>query len=195
MNLKRFTIISSIIMTIILVAIITLSCVKVDNSLKIDDPSIIRIYAKSSVPVEYSEEETPSKYNKVLKLFKATTKLSIMDYMISGRPLNMKPSQDINEPLKYETWKESNKSNYYYIELIFEEKQSIIVSIDGNTKVVEFTAFIMKVQKSRFGKEVALYPSTSTQDKKNYASGPILLTMEQNKLYNFIDKIAETNED
>lgn len=195
MNLKRFTIISSIIMTLILATIITLSCIKVDNGLKIDNPSMIRIYANSSVPVEYSQEATPSKYKKALKVYNETTKLSIMDYMIAGRSLKIKPSQDIKEPPKYESWKEANKSNYFCFELIFDETQSVVVNIDGNTKVVEFTGLIMKVGKSRLGKEVALYFSTSTSDSKNYSKSPILITMDQNKLYNFIDDIAVSEEE
>ena len=71
----------------------------------------------------------------------------------------------------------------------------MVVNIDGNTKVVEFTGLIMKVGKSRLGKEVALYFSTSTSDSKNYSKSPILITMDQNKLYNFIDDIAVSEEE
>lgn len=181
MNLKRFSIISAVIIGLIITTIITLACIKVDNGLGLDDPSKIIFYSKSTVGTQYSLEETPSKYNKANKLYKEMTNLSVIDYMITGKSLKLEPSQDVNQ--KYDTWKDVNKSNNYCLELIFDEKQSIIVNVDGNTRVVEFYSLIMILQKSSNGKEAVMYFSTSEGTSKNYSTSPILVNAKQNDLY------------
>jgi len=189
MNLKRFSIIASVIIGLIIATIITLSCIKVDSGLDIDNPSKIIVYAKNSVGVQYSMEETPSKYKKAKKCYEDMTNLSIFDYMVTGKSLKQKPSQDINQ--KYETWKESNKNTFYCVELIFKEKQSVIVTIDGKTKVVEFYALIMKVDKTTTSEEVAMYFSTSEGTSKSYSTSPILINAKQNKLYDLAKSLVE----
>ena len=187
MNLKRFGIIASIIIVLIIATTIVLGCVKVNNGLDLDQPSKIVIYNKSSVGVEYTSETTPSKYNKVKEMYEEMTSLSVFDYMLNGISLNQQASQDLSQD--YATWKESNKSNNYCLELIFSEKQSVVVSINGNTKVVEFYALIMTIEESSHGKETALYFSTSSGTSKSYSTSPILVTAKQSKLYDYISNL------
>ena len=190
MNLKRFSIISAIIIGLLIATLITLACVKVDNGLSINDPSKIIVYTKSTVGTEYSEEKTPAKYKKVKKLYNEMTNLSVIDYMITGKSLRLEPSQDLDQ--EYPTWDNSkNKSNYYCVELIFDEKQSIIVNIDGNTKVIEFYALIMTIQKSNLSREVAVYFSTTEGTSKNYSSSPILINAKQNGLFEYIQSMND----
>ena len=189
MNLKRFSIISAVIIGILVTTLITLSFIKVDNSLNIDDPSKIIVYSKSTIGAQYSLETTPSKYKKAKKCYDSMTNLSVVDYMISGKNLKLEPSQDVDQ--KYSTWKESNKSNNYCVELIFDEKQSIIVTVDGNTKVIEFYGLIMMLNKTNNGGEVAMYFSTSEGTSKSYTTSPILLNGKQNALYKLAQSLEE----
>lgn len=189
MNLKRFSIISAVIIGLLIATLITLSCVKVNNGLSLDDPSKIIVYAKSTVGTEYSMEETPSKYKEAKKVYENITNLSVIDYMITGKSLKLEPGQDLKQ--KYATWKESNKSSNYCVELIFDKKQSIVVNVEGNTKVVEFYALIMMVEKSNLGREVAVYFSTSEGTSKSYSTSPILINAKQNKLYKLIQSTVK----
>ena len=189
MNLKRFSIFTSIIIAIIIATVITLSCIKIDNGLKTDEPVKFNLYAKTSVSTQYSKTETPSKFNEVNELYKEMTRLSLLDKTLTGRKMHAMPSQDIEQ--NYPTWKEANKSDYYCLEVIFEEKQSITVSIDGNTKVIDFYGLIMKVTKSTTSKEVAMYFSTSEGTYKSYSTSPILINANQSGMYKYIDKLAE----
>lgn len=189
MTIKKFTIFTSIIIGIIIVTSIVLGCVKIDNGLKFDEPQKFKVYAKSSIGLEYSKETTPSKYNELNNLYKEMTNLSIFKYMINGVGLDIEPGQDMAE--NEDSWLESNKSNYYCLEVIFEDKQSTVVNVNGDTKVVEFYALIMKVEKSVTGKEVALYFSTSEGSSKSYSKNPLLVMAKQNKVFKFIDKVSE----
>ena len=107
---------------------------------------------------------------------------------LNGKNLKLEPSQDVKQ--KYSTWKESNKSDNYCMELIFEEKQSIIVTVDGNTKVIEFYGLIMVLNKTSNGAEVAMYFSTSEGTSKNYTTSPILVNAKQNGLYKLAASLA-----
>lgn len=189
MNLKRFSIISAVIIGLIIATIITLACIKVDNGLSLDDPSKIIIYSKSTVGTQYSLEETPSKYRQAKKAYEEMTNLSVIDYMITGKSLKLEPSQDVKQ--KLDTWKETNKSNNYCVELIFDEKQSVVVSVDGDTKVVEFYALIMIVNKTTYSHEVAMYFSTSEGTSKSYTTSPILVKAKQNALYKLAVELYE----
>ena len=181
MNLKKFSIISSIIIGILIVTLVTLSLIRVDNGMTLDEPSKIIFYPKTTAGVHYTKEETPSKFNQAKKLYEEMTNLSVLDYMLAGKSLKQDPSQDVNQ--LYKTWTESNKTNSLCMELIFEEKQSVVINVDGNTKVVEFYGLIMMLEKTALGHEVAMYFSTSTGTSKSYSTSPILIHAKQTKLY------------
>ena len=114
MTLKRFTIISSIIVGIILVLSVVLSCIKVDRGVKVVPDQFI-VYNKTTAGTTYDEELRPTKYNKILNLYKNMTKLSIMDYMFKGRSLDTMAAQDLDN--NYGTWREDNKSKGLCLEL------------------------------------------------------------------------------
>ena len=188
MTLKKFGIFTGIIAAIIVITTIVLSCIRVDCGLGLTPDKII-VYSESSVGVEYTEETTPSRYNRLNSLLNSSTNLSIIDYMFRGVSLNSKPSQDIDN--EYGRWSENNKSNGYCVELIFNDKQTVIVSIDGDTKVVEFYGLIFMVEDSIASREVAIYFSTSEGSSKSYTTNPILLNAKQNKLLSYLIEINE----
>jgi len=75
--------------------------------------------------------------------------------------------------------------------MIFDEKQSVVVTAEGNTKVVEFYALIMILDKTSNGGEAALYFSTSEGTSKSYSKSPILVNAKLNDLYDFAKSLQE----
>ena len=127
MNLKRFSIISSIIMGVLIVTLVTLSLIRVDNGLNLDDPSKIILYPKTSAGTHYTEDETPGKFKQAKKLYEEMTNLSVLDYMLAGKSLNQEPSQDVDQI--YNTWKEANKTNSYCMELILMKNKALLLML------------------------------------------------------------------
>lgn len=186
MSVKKFSIITSVIVGLMVVMVIVLSCIKVNVGIALV-PDKINVYNHTSSAVVSTEELTPTRYQKLLKLYNSMTNLSIADYMFRGKSVQEMPSQDVDN--KYSTFSESSKQEEVCIELIFNEKQSLIVSIDGNTKRVEFYALIMTVKKSTLSREVAVYFSGSTGETKYYSNSPILINAKQNALYKYASTI------
>ena len=187
MTIKKFSIFTSIIISIVLITSIVLGCVKVDNGLDIANPDKILIYKETSTGLELTASGRPKDYKKVKNLYNEMTNLSILDHMLNGRGIKDMPSQDIDG--LNGTWKESYKTSGYCIELIFDEQQSVVVNVDGSTKVLEFYGLIMRVTKTTLGEETAIYYSSSTGSSKSYSGNPILVATKQNKLYKFIDSL------
>lgn len=191
MNIKKFAIVSCCFVLLILATIITLGCVKVNSKLDIDEPTTFVYYVKSSVGVKKSSDE-PKIYNNLKKCVKEMTDLSIFDYMVKGISLKAKPCQDYNNKYKYSY---DLKEKGICLEMQFDKTQSIVVEIDGNTKVIEFTGLIMQVKDSSKAQEVALFFSTSTGESKTYKEdNPILIVAKQNKLYNYISSLVSSDD-
>ena len=108
MNLKRFSIISAIIVGLVLVATIVLSCVKIDNPLQIATADKITVYSQTSAGVDFSMKDTPAKYKRLVKEIENMTKLTIFDCMLKDYDLKREPSQDVDK--KYPTFEEREKS-------------------------------------------------------------------------------------
>ena len=191
MNFKKFAIVACSFIIVILATMITLGCVKVNSKLDIDEPKTFIYYDNSTVGIKKSSDE-PKIYNNLKKYVSEMTDLSIFDYMAKGISLKAKPSQDYDNQYKYSY---NMKEKGICLEMQFEKTQSIVVEIDGNTKVVEFTGLIMAVKNSAQAQEVALFFSTSSGDSKSYKEeNPILIVAKQNKLYKYISSLAISND-
>lgn len=191
MNIKKFAIVSCCFVLLILATIITLGCVKVNSKLDIDEPTTFVYYVKSSVGVKKSSDE-PKIYNNLKKYVNEMTDLSIFDYMVKGISLKAKSGQDYNNKYKYSY---DLKEKGICLEMQFDKTQSIVVEIDGNTKVIEFTGLIMQVKDSSKAQEVALFFSTSTGESKTYKEdNPILIIAKQNKLYDYISSLVSSDD-
>ena len=117
------------------------------------------------------------------------TNLSIFDYMEKGISLKAKPSQDYDN--KFLPYKNLNKEEGFFLEMQYENTQTIVVEIDGDTKVVEFTGLMMQVENSARASEVALYFSTSTGSSKSYKDNPIIIVAKQRNLYRYLNTLVE----
>lgn len=192
MNFKKFAIVACSFVLIILATMITLGCVKVNSKLDVDEPTTFVYYVKSTVGVKKSSDE-PKIYNNLKKYVNEMTDLSIFDYMAKGISLKAKPGQDYDNQYVYGY---AMKENGVCLEMQFDKTQSIVVEIEGNTKVIEFTGLLMEVKSSSKAQEVALFFSTSTGESKTYdgCENPILIVAKQNKLYEYISSLVDSDE-
>lgn len=188
MNFKKFAIVASVFIGVIIITLVVLACVHVNAGLKIDDPQYFKYYVNSATDAGQKDaENTPKIYNNLKKKFEKSTDLSILDYMAKGLSLKAKPTQDSEN--KFPSYTSNMKEQGVCLEVVFENKQSIVVEIDGGTKVVEFYSFIMQVKDSSKAEEVALYFSKSSGSYKDYTSdesNTIIIVAKQNKLYDYI---------
>ena len=187
MSLKKFSIISSIIATLIVISVIVLGCIKINNGLALNDPDKILVYSKSTIAKEYTKQDSPKVYGELKSLYENMTNLNLFDYMLSKNDINTKPTQDLEN--KFKSWTGSNKENGYCLEFIYNTRQTIVVTIDGDTKVVEFYALIMQVEENKGVQKIAMYFSLSTGSSKTYSDSPIIVLGNQNGLFSYIKGI------
>lgn len=195
MTLKKFSIFTSIIVGIMIITTVVLACIKVDGGLGITPDRAI-VYLKSTSGTQCDASHNTAHFDKIVKYYKDMTKLSIADYMFKGKALNATAGQDYyNE--ETDTWSTSNKQENYCLELTFKEKQSIIVTVDGNTKVVDFYGLIMVLKRSVLSQQVALYFSTveDFEQTKSYSKSPILINANQTKLVKYLQYMEKTFEE
>lgn len=187
MSIKKFSILTSIVVGIMLVVTIVLSCITVNVPVSAVPDQFI-VYNETAAGTTY-DSHRPTKYEQLCKLYKKMTKLSIFDYMVKGHSLVKKPTQDLDNDKG--NWTDNNKSNYVCLEMLFDEEQVVVVEIDGDTKAIRFNSLIMKVEKSTLSHDVAIYFSTSTSSYRSYQANPIVVHANQNKLYKYIKSLAD----
>lgn len=185
MNIKRFSICAIIIMSLIVVGCVVCCFIKIPSSFEFTaEPTSITVYDynQSSTGITTTKTNTNSKdYERIFESFKQTTNLSVFQRIISGANIYEKASQDIKQ--EKPTWS-TVKGGNVTIELLFKEKQSQIVYVDGYSKQIDFYGLAMVVSSSPFVHEVSLYYKTTTSG--TYTSSPILIQMDTNELNKLI---------
>ena len=189
MNFKKFAIFSCVIVAIIAATMVVLGCIRVNSKLDIEEPTTFVYYLKTSVGLEKTKTDSPKIYNNLKKKVDEMTNLSIFDYMAKGISLKAKPGQDYDN--NFPPYRNLNKEEGFFLEMQYERTQTIVVEIDGNTKVVEFTGLMMQVKNSARASEVALYFSTSTGSSKSYKDNPIIIVAKQKNLYRYLNTLVE----
>ena len=188
MSLKKFTIFSSIIIACMVIVCIVCCFITIPSTFQFSsNPTSITVYNYnlSSTGITATESNTNAEnYKKLYEEFKKLTNLTVFQRISSGANIYEKPSQDVNQ--KKPTWS-SVKGGNATIELLFNEKQSIIVYINGNSRQIDFYGLAMVVSSSSFVHEVSLYYKTTTSG--TYTSSPILIQMKTNKLYKVINSM------
>ncbi|MBQ7466823.1 MAG: hypothetical protein IJS74_01990 [Clostridia bacterium] len=187
MKFKKFSIVASIIAALIVIMVVIFGCLKVNNGLSVNDPDSILVYSKSTIANEYTKTDTPKIYGELLNHYKEMTNMTVFDYMLSKNDINTKPTQDLEN--KYKEWTNVNKQNGYCVEFLYNEKQTVIVSIDGDTKVIEFYSLIMQVSETSGVQNIALYFSTTIGTSKTYSDSPIVVVGKHNQLLNYVRNI------
>ena len=187
MNIKKFSIFSTIILSVMVIACIICCFITIPTPMEfVNDPTSITVYdySQSTTGITASKTNTKSdSYYKLLKAFKDTTTLTVFQRIASGANIYKKPSQDLEQ--KSPTW--SSAKGGKTIEMSFNEKESMIVYVDGNSKKIDFYGLAMVVSSSRFIHEVCLYFKTTANG--TYSSAPIIIQMNTRGLYNLIKSI------
>lgn len=185
MNIKKFSICAIIIMSVIVVSCVVCCFIKIPSSFNFTaEPTSITVYdySQSSTGKTVTKTNTNAEdYEKLFNEFKNLTNLSVFQRIISGANIYEKPSQDIKQ--EKPTWP-TVKGGNVTIELLFKEKQSQVVYVDGYSKQIDFLGLAMVVSSNPFVHEVSLYYKTTTSG--TYASSPILIQMDTNELNKII---------
>ncbi len=188
MKLKKFSIFAISIISVILLSCIVFCFVVIPAPFKIsDDPQSITVYnqSQSTLGKTLTKSNTEKEnYEKILKAFVETTNLSIFERAFSGVNLYSKPTLDVDQ--KEPTWA-SVKNKNVTVELNFERRQSIIVSVGGNTRQIDFYGLAMVLDSSIFVKDVVMYYKTTSGG--SYTSSPIIIGANTSKLYNLITNL------
>ncbi len=196
MTIKKFSIFTSIIAGIIIVLLVTLSCIKVNGNIT-GAPDRAIAYLKSSTGVTCDETRNAKHFEKIKKLYSQMTNVSVFDYLASGEAVDTFSTQDLDDNKNYPS--STEKQENYCLELIFKDKQTVIIKIDGDTKVIEFYSILFVVKKSALSEVVEVYYS-STEDfesSKSYynCKKPLYLRANGNKLVKYLSYMEETQAD
>ena len=188
MNLKKFSIFATVIISIIALMCVVFCFIVIPAPFKIsEDPASITVYnynvstVGKTVTKSNSEKEN---YEKLLKAFVETTNLSIFERAVSGANVYSKPSQDIKQ--EEPTWSSVKNKNMTF-EISFSNKQYIILSIDGNTKPIGFYGLAFVVESNPFVHQVVMYYKTTSAG--TYTSSPILIHANTSRLHSIIQSM------
>ena len=175
MKLKTFSIISSIFIGVIIILSIVLVCVKTTTAFTCSAPSTINVYNHKTVSTSYTKTDTPVNYEKLWAEIKNIGKLSVLDRIVNKYEIDDKISQDIQG--KNGKWDSeadtNNKKENIVIELEFEEKQSQIIYVDGDSKLIEYKKLIFVAPEDGKSRELVVYFMIS--DGSAYSTNPFLI--------------------
>ena len=186
MDLKKFSIFSSIIIGSMMILCIVFSFIVIPTPFRVsEEPNSITVYnyQKSSTGTTYTKTNSGKKtYEKLYAEFVNMTNLSVFERAASGVNIYSKATQDLNQ--SQPTWANA-KSNNITMELSFKNKQSIILSINGNTKQIDFYGLAFVVNNYNFVNDIILYYKTTSTG--SYTSSPIILGAKTNNIYKIIN--------
>jgi len=182
MSIKKLGIILCVFTSVIISIFVVFACVRVNPNLQMKEPTKFILYKNSNTGKTITTQD--KNYNRLKEEFEKSFKVSIFNTLVSNKKVGYKPSQDIDNV--YPTF--SKNSSNVYIEIMYDTVQTIIVENDGNTHAIDYFSLIFEVKNDRGVKEVAIYHSSSNNQK--YTISPILVLGKQNKLYNTIFEIA-----
>lgn len=145
MNYKKFGLVSLIISAIVIVVSVSLFFIKTDSPLNVGEPSYFVIYDNSISGNKI--EKTNEKFDDIKKAFLNMTEMNIFDRVIQGGKLGEAPTQDIFAENTYYFTAQIKMENVC-LEVVFDEMQHQIVSINGNTKFIEYKRLIFVIDES-----------------------------------------------
>lgn len=195
--MKKFIAISSAILVAIVAVFITLGCIKPENGIDCGAPNRVYLYAKSATAIKngnksdgetYGFSSASVTYEEVTKLVNEMFSISMLEYAFHGDSTKPVVGQDIaNKYAKYSSSLIENKA--YAVRYTFTEKQSQVVSYQGDTKVVEYYAIMMIINPDKNYQEIPVYFST-TSGSSSYAEKPMLVNAKTDKLVEYIKNCA-----
>lgn len=187
MGLKKFSIYSLIIFSLVVVTCIVCCFIRIETPFKINgEPDSITVYNYEKYPTGRTTNSNTYNelFNELNNEFKNSSNLSIFQRIASGANIYNKPSMDVKQ--EKPTWTTA-KSKAVTMEISYKEKQSVIVQVDGKTRQIDFYGLAFVLNPSILVHEVSLYYKTSVGGL--YVSSPILIQMKTNKLYKIVNSL------
>lgn len=178
MNYKKFGLFSLIISVLIVSFCVSMMFIKTDAPLNVTTPASYKIYKYATQADEVLS--TDERFDEITDAFLNITEMTIFNRIVQGGKLDELPSLDVDS--KYGYFLKQTKLDNVCLEVIFSATQSQIVSIDGNTRMIDYLRMIFVVSKSE-PHIVAIYTSP-TVDGSYSDSLPIIVRADTTALYN-----------
>lgn len=187
---KIFTIVTACISSAILVFMLVMGIVKRNVRFSYSSPETINIYNCSGSPIKangYTDEDPA--YDEILSQLNDVTNLSLLEWLVGCNSITTRVTQD--QEGKYVTYNPDMRIENLAVELVFSTPQDVMVTIDGDTKILELWClmFIMPVTNSFT--DIVVYFSTTKDSSNRVASyqtyKPILLKGKTKNIYKYVN--------
>lgn len=186
MKTKILIILGSIMLCLMLATVIVLASLQTNNGLELAAPSKINVYNSNMTATKtYSSEN--EEYIKVMEYYNGMTEESILKQILSNKYLTDKPNEKTSEV----AWSEYNKTTGVYVEFVFDKIQKLTVIRDDNTRKVNISALIFRIDNTNAFTEILVYYRTGTtyetKDEDEETRYPVAIIANTNKLFDYIN--------
>lgn len=187
---KIFSITTACVSGVILIFLLVMGVVKRNVRFEYSQPVTISVYNKSTNPTKangYSKDD--SEYTDILNQLNNVTNLSLLEWLLGCNSITTTVSQDLDQ--NFATYKTDMLVENLAIELVFENEQDAIVTIDGNTKVLSFWCAMFIFPNTNSFTDVIVYFSTTSSTTNRVASyqtyRPITMKGKTKNIYNYVN--------
>lgn len=195
--MKKYLLSVGCFLGVMLLLFILMLVVPIQEKIPVQAPTTIRVYNQSLSPKTIQPGSQKEQFDTLFSYFQNMTKVSMFERLCADNTF----FSGIKQPKNGKTYAYSNtiQSKGVCMELLFEEKQSLVITIDGNTKKIETKAILFEVKPAKTAYVIQIYfginnSSTSPQyissDGNSY---PLLTVAKTNKLYNYIVELTQAN--
>ena len=176
MSFKKFTIIAVVLSAIIIAVSLTLCFVKTDTygeKLRLSSPNYFVVYDGSEAGTKISSNSAD--YQALSSEFLKFTSVSIFSRLVFNGVLDEDVVQEQASNISAGYYTSAMKHQNTCLEACFEEKQTQIISIDGNTKVVEYYSLLFEISSSGT-RNVYIYFDSDNITNHTYTGLPLVVT-------------------
>ncbi len=191
---KIFIAFSALFMAGVVAILIVLNCIDKNVNISHAEPSVIRIYNKSTSPtVNTGYDSEDDEYAEILTRINEMTNLSYYTRLINLKTLDTRIEPSISGT--FMKWSSEIKSGNLVIELEFTEQQDVVVYDGGNTRVISFYVMSYVISKTDAFSDILVYYSNTnasgTQREESYAKNdPLVLKGFAGDVIDYADEIT-----
>ena len=189
---KIFIAVSSFFMVAVITLLIVLGNVRKNITFEYDNPSVIRVYNKSTNPIKndgYNKNDEP--YKNLIKKLKEMTNMTLMQRLDNLKTI--KANVNVDSVGTYNSWQSEMKKDNLVIELDFAEEQDLVVYDGGNTRVISYWCLAYVITTYENFDEIVIYYSTtnsSTAREESYAKcDPIVIKGYTEDIVRYVNTI------
>ena len=189
---KIFIAVSSLFMVVVVTMLIVLGTVRKNIVFEYDNPSVIRVYNKSTNPIKndgYTKNDEP--YSNIVKKLKEMTNMTLMQRL--NKLKTLKANVNIDSAGTYNSWQSQMKKENLVIEIDFEDEQDLVVYDGGHTRVISYWCLAYVITTYENFDEIVIYYSTtnsSTAREESYAKcDPIIIKGYTEDIVRYVNTI------